>query len=163
MRFFNIFKKKGATAQTNSTEIANGNIFTKEELHQLIGNCDNIANMFANSVALHTTGNGRPEKMHQTMLSYKNIFLYFYDEICGYGKADAFLSSDETGRYALSKALVFSNPSSFRQCLRQLHTNWHDVLNVFKALRLSGESNMVAQHESSINQLTTAFRKLSTY
>ena len=73
MGIFNVFKKKGATAQTNSTEIANGNVFTKEEMHQLIGNCDNIANMFANSVALHTTGNGRPEKMHQTMLSYKNI------------------------------------------------------------------------------------------
>ena len=96
MGIFNIFKKKkGATAQTNSTEIANGNIFTKEEMHQLIGNCDNIANMFAKSVALRATGNGRPEKMHQTMLSYKNIFLYFYDEICGYGKADAFLSSEE--------------------------------------------------------------------
>lgn len=163
MGFFNIFKKKGATAQTNSPEIANGNIFTKEELYQLIGNCDNIVNVFANSVALRATGNGRPEKMHQTMLSYKNIFLFFYDEICGYGKADAFLSSDEIGRYELSKALVFSNPSSFRQCLRQLPANWHDVLNVFKVLSLSGESNMVAQYESSVNQLTAAYRKLSTY
>ena len=115
MGIFNIFKKKSATKQTNSTEIANGNIFTKEELHQLICNCDNIANMFANSVALRATGNGRPEKMHQTMLSYKNIFLYFYDEICGYGKADAFLSSAETGRYALSTALVFTNTLSFNE------------------------------------------------
>ena len=163
MGFFNIFRKKGATSQTNSTETTNSNIFTKEELCQLIDSCNKIAKMFANSTALRATGGVRSEKMHQTMMSYKNIFVYFYDEICGYGKGDAFLSSDETGRYALSKALVFNNPPSFKQCLRQLPTNWNDVLTVFKALRLSGEAGTVAQYESSINQLTSAFRKLSTY
>lgn len=42
MGIFNVFKKKGATAQTNSTEIANGNVFTKEEMHQLIGNTSHL-------------------------------------------------------------------------------------------------------------------------
>lgn len=162
MGFFNIFKKEGVT-QSNRTNAASNNLFQKEELCQLINSCENIANMFANSAALHATGNGRAEKMRQTMLSYKNIFVYFYDEICGYGKAEAFLTSEETGRYALSQALVFNNPSSFKQCLRQLPANWNDVLTVFKALCFSGESGTVAQYELSINQLTSAFRKLSTY
>ena len=163
MGFFNIFKKEGATTQSNSTKTANDNIFTKEELHQLTDSCDNIAKMFANSTALRATGEGRSEKMRQTMMSYKNIFVYFYDEICGYGKADAFLTSGEKGRYALSEALVFQQPQTFKQCLSQLPSNWNDVLTVFKALRLSGESANVAQYESSINQITAAFRRLSTY
>lgn len=162
MGFSNFFKKKSA-AQSSSTNSASNNLFQKEELRQLINSCDNIANMFANSVALRATGNGRSEKMRQTMLSYKNIFVYFYDEICGYGKTDAFLSVEETGRYALSQALVFNNPSSFKQCLRQLPANWNDVLTVFKALCFSGESSIVIQYESSINQLTSAFHKLSSY
>ena len=77
MGFFNIFKKEGATTQSNSTKTANDNIFTKEELHQLTDSCDNIAKMFANSTALRATGEGRSEKMRQTMMSYKNIFVYF--------------------------------------------------------------------------------------
>lgn len=119
--------------------------------------------MFANPAALRATGNGRSEKIRQTMLSYKNIFVYFYDKICGYGEAEAFLSNEETARYVLSQALVFKNPSSFKQCLRQLPTNWNDVLTVFKALCSSGESSIVVQYESAINQLTEAFRKLSIY
>lgn len=95
MGLFNFFKKKSA-AQSSSTNSASNNLFQKEELRQLINSCDNIANMFANSAALRATENGRSEKMRQTMLSYKNIFVYFYDEICGYGKTDAFLSVEET-------------------------------------------------------------------
>lgn len=141
----------------------NNNLFQKEELQQLINGCNILANMFAESVALRATGNGRSEKMYQTMHSYKNIFVFFYDEICGYGKADQFLSSEEASRYALSHALVFSNHSTFKQCLSQLLSNWNDVMTVFKALTLSGEGRIIAKHESIIKQLTAAFVKLSNY
>lgn len=162
MGFLNVLEKEGVPHLSN-TNMVNNNPFQKEELCQLINRCDNIANMFANSAALRATGNGWSEKMRQIMLSYKSIFVYFYDEICGYGEADAFLSNEETGHYVLSQTLVFNNPSSFKQCLRKLSAHWNDVLTVFKALYFSGESNIVVQYESAIYQLTVAFRKLGNY
>ena len=54
------------------------NIFTKNEIISLIKACDSIGTLFANSAALKRTGGGRAEKMRQTMLSYKNIFVHFY-------------------------------------------------------------------------------------
>ena len=158
-RLLDLFR--GKITDPNSS--CNNNLFKKEELQQLINECDILAKVFAESDALRATGNGRSEKMHQIMQSYKNIFVFYYDEVCDYGKADQFLSSEEASRYAISHTLVLSNHSTFRRCLSQLPSNWNDVLTVFKALSLSGEGYIIAKHQNTINHLTDAFHKLSNY
>ena len=64
------------------------NEFDKFELNGLIKACDRMGSMFANSRALIAAGNGRSEKMRQTMLSYKNIFVHFYANVYGYGEVE---------------------------------------------------------------------------
>lgn len=142
------------------------NIFTKNEIISLIKACDSIGTIFANSAALKRTGGGRAEKMRQTMLSYKNIFVHFYANICQYGEVEDFIShinSEEYGRFALSYALVFSNPSNFSKCIDELPSNWNSVLTVLKGINMAGEDETITAHMSDILLLTDAFMKLKNY
>jgi len=142
------------------------NEFDKFELNSLIKACDRMGSMFANSRALIATGNGRSEKMRQTMLSYKNIFVHFYANVYGYGEVEDYIdkdNSEEYGRYILSYAMVFSNPTNFASCLSQLKSNWSSVITVTQAMNNAGEDDIVAERMNDMMMLTDAFVKLSSY
>lgn len=155
MGLFDLFKRKQHSA--------NNKLFTKAELVDLISYCDSIGKAFAQSPSLIASGNGRAQKMSDTMVSYKCILVHFYSDEYKYGSSDEFIPQSSTAysRYVLTSNIVLANPTSRTNCLRELSNNWKDVLKVISALKLEGDSLTVDKLGNSTEKLTNAFEKLS--
>lgn len=136
--------------------------FSKEELSQLISDCDRLAVLFQNSQVLQSTGNGRSVKMVQTMMSYKCIFIYLYSSLLRYGSPSDFLRNDTelAGRYAVSCSMVFNNPQARTNCFMLLSANWKDILQVLDSMTMAGEKANIQSCSSAIDALTKAFEKV---
>lgn len=139
------------------------NLFTKEELRDLISYCDYISKAFTQSPSLIASGHGRAQKMSDIMISYKCIFVHFYSVEYKYGRSDEFIpeSSPAYSRYVLTSNVVLSNPDTKRNCLKDLSNNWKDILNVANALRLERDYSTISKIEKYIEPLTNAFNLLS--
>ena len=157
MGLLDFFKK----AQNSNSK----NMFSKDELIDLISYCDIIANAFAQSPSLIASGNGRAQKMSDTMMSYKCIFVHFYSAEYMYGNSDKFIPQSCTtySRYVLTSNIVLANPTSRINCLRELPNNWADIIKVIDALKIEGDLNTVAKIEKYIAPLTRAFNLLSSH
>lgn len=155
MGIFDFLKR----AQNSSSK----NLFSKDELIDLISYCDIIAEAFAQSPSLIASGSGRAKKMSDTMVSYKCILVHFYSVEYKYGNAEELIPQSSTAysRYALTSNIVLANPTSRANCLRELPNNWTDIINVINALRIEGDLNTVSKTEKYIVPLTRAFNLLS--
>ena len=157
MGLFDFFKQKQHSA--------NNKLFTKAELVDLISYCDSIGKAFAQSPSLIASGNGRAQKMSDTMVSYKCILVHFYSAEYKYGSSDEFIpqSSASYTRYVLTSNVVLANPASKINCLKELRNNWQDIIKVVNALRIEGDQTTVSEIERYMAPLTRAFELLSNH
>lgn len=138
--------------------------FSKDKITMLINACDKIIYLFKNSNALKESGNSRVKKITGIMLSYKCILMYLYEVDYHYGNVEGVFFNKQDNDTKVHYAFVYSSlldKAKKEKILKDLSSNWNDILTVLESLKLSGEQVQVNTISKEINELTSAFAKLS--
>lgn len=137
------------------------NVISKEDLEKQIKAMEKLSNIFMTSPILRAQGMGRSEKMASVLKSYKCIFAYFYSDEFKYGRVDSLLSQDEKLRYEMISIGV-QNPTKRAAFLRDLPTNWQDVLKVISLIRIAEpvEINLISSEIDDIGKSMSLLSRL---
>lgn len=148
MGFMDLFKK-------SSKEGA----IPKQDLEKQIRAMESLAKVFLSSSILRSQGMGRSEKMASVLRSYKSIFAYFYSDEFKYGSVDSLLNQDERIRYQMV-AVGMKNPTNRAAFLRDLPSNWQDVLKVVNLIKIA-EPKDISTIQSDIDAIGNTMLILS--
>ena len=131
----------------------------KQDLEKQIRAMESLAKVFLSSPILRSQGMGRSEKMASVLRSYKSIFAYFYSNVFRYGNIDSLLNQDEIFRYQMV-ASGMSIPTNRAAFLRDLPSNWQDVLKVVNLIKIA-EPEGIAAIQSEIDAIGNSMLILS--
>jgi hypothetical protein len=167
MGILDFFKKK--SEDQNSRQNASGqstqrssNLFSKNELENLIRTLSSISYLFRDSQLLRSTGGGRNEAMMSKVHSYAGILGYFYEIEYNYGRMSDIVDNRIASHFLLVKNAM-NNYEHRKRTVRDLANNWSDVLQVIFNMQLvpNPDGDKFKQIDSDIRKVTSAIEKLS--
>lgn len=128
-----------------------------------IGTLKEVQKIFAESVILRSTGNGRSEKMVSITKSYICILVFVYENVYKYGSSSTFITPELQTHYMLN-CLVLNDLSKRKEVLDELLGNWKDVLQTLGFMKMdTTDGSKIRAIQSDIDKVTACFDYFSTH
>ena len=158
------FSTKTNSSSKGTEQLADANLFSKNELENLIRICAKISILFRDSKILIAIG--RNEKMMSRIHAYAGIFGYYYEKEYNYGTISSVVYPYNDPKMITNCIIAMneiSNEEHRQRCVKELADNWSDVLQVIFNFQLeqNSEGDQFRKIKSDIQKVTSAIEKLS--